>query len=180
MRSIIVIVVTFFFCIMTLISIVTIDSYVLQKDEIERAVDFALEQTMQDSITDPNEIAIRTVENFKSQINSKNGTLSVYVLYADENIIDLAISFSYMQYNGTKKEIETRETIIRDWEEGKENESVVRMISRDYLYKSSDKGGLKENSVWKSSELLKIILEKEKVEGVWEDPYITFTTKIEK
>ena len=180
MRSFIVIVVTFFFCIMTLLSIMTIDSYVLQKDEIERAMDFALEQTMQDPITDPDEIAIKTIENFQSKINSKKGTLSVYVLYADDNIIDLAIQFSYTQINGTKKEIEVRETIIKDWETGKEDEFIVRMIGKEYLSKAPENGGLKENSIWKSIPLLQIVLENEKIEGKWENSQLSFTTKIEK
>lgn len=168
MRSITVVIVTFFFSIMSLITLLTVDSYLLQKDEITKAMDYALEQTMRESISDPDEIAIRTVENFKSQIRSKRGTLTVYVLYADENIIDLSISFSYTQYNGTKKEIEERKTIIRDWEDGKKNESIIRMISAKYLNETPEKGGLKENSIWKTNSLLQTVLEKEKVGGKWE------------
>lgn len=179
MRSIIVILVTFFFCIMSFLSILTIDTYVLQQDEIEKAMDFALEQTMQDSITDPDEIAIKTIENFSSQINSKRGTLAVHVLHADDNIIDLAISLSYTQYNGTKKEIEKRKTIIKDWEEGKEKEAVIRMIGKEYLYTTPANGGLKENSVWKTDMLLQNVLEKGKVGEVW-DAQLEFVIRSEK
>ena len=180
MRSIIVNLVALFFCLISLLSILTIDSYVLQQDEIERAMDFTLQETMNDPVTDPNEIALKVVQTMQTQIQSNRGTCVVYVLYADDNIIDLAVSFSYTQYNGTKKEIEKRKTIIKDWEDGKENEAVVRRIGKEFLNKSPENGGLKENSVWKTNNLLKTVLEKEKTGMSWGNPQFKFEIKTEK
>lgn len=180
MRSIIVIIVTFFFTMFCVLSILTIDSYVLQCDEIEKAMDFTLEQTMQDPVSDPNEIALKIVKTMQSQINSDRGTFTVTVLYADDNIIDLAVSLSYTQYNGTKKIIERRKTIVRDWEKGKENEAVIRKIGKEFLTEAPENGGLKENSVWKTDNLLQTVLEKEKVGIRWENPQFEFEIKTER
>lgn len=158
MRAGITAIVTFVSCFLALITIMTIGSYNLQKDELQRATDFAVKQTVRqciaEEIEDENKIASMIVQSFKSQVNSKNGTLDVYVLHADKNIIDVGVMFKYKQYNGSEKSIACRSTVIRDWEEGKEEGAEIRFISQKYFNKSPDEGGLKENSIWKTDATL--------------------------
>lgn len=172
MRSIVVTCSVFVCCVLAIVTVLTIGSYDLQRDEIERAVDYALEQTvrrcMEESISGRNEVAVVAANSFKSQINSKRGTLDLYILYADENIVDMYVSFVYTQYNGTEKEITCRKTIIKDWEDD-DAEPIIRMISEKYLNQSPERGGLKENSVWKTNPLLKTILSNKQTDGEWEN-----------
>lgn len=173
---------TSFLCIIT---VLTIGSYTLQKDEIEKALDFALVQTMrtcaEEQIVNPDTIANKAKDNFDSQINSKRGSLKLYVLYADENVIDLAVEFSYTQYNGTKKKISCRETIIKDWSVDSPAEYTIRGISKKYLNEAPERGGLTENSVWKQSSeyktLLQNIFANTKVGSEWNLSQNLFTIK---
>ena len=170
MRSIVIVVTVFVCSLMCVLSVLTIDSFTLQKDEIERALDFATEQTvyrcLESSVTKQDDVISIATETFSSCINSDRGDLTLYILYADENAIDLAVSFVYTQYNGTKKEISSRKTAIKDWENG-DIQPIVRIISEKYLEETPERGGLKENSVWKSSNVLQTVLANKCVDGVW-------------
>lgn len=170
MRSIVVVITVFICSVMCVLSVLTIDSFTLQKDELERALDFATEQAIhrciEDGITDADEVAFVAIEAFRSQINSDKGNLVLYVLHADENIVDLAVSFTYTQYNGTKKEIVNRKTAIKDWEND-DLHPVVRLINEKYIDESPERGGLKENSVWRFNNTLKNVLSNKQVDGVW-------------
>ena len=112
MRSVVTAIVSFVCCVLTLVTIMTIGSFNLQRDELVRAVDFAAKQTVRqcaaEGITKESEIESVLVNAFKSQINSKKGTLKLYILYADENAVDIAADFTYTQYNGTEKKISCR------------------------------------------------------------------------
>ena len=182
MRSIIVVITTFVCCVVTIASVLTIDSYTLQKNEIECAMDFALEQTvrncLEEGTTDLNSVANKAITIFQSQINSERGDLILYVLHADENIVDMYASFTYTQYNGTKKEVTKRKTVIKDWEDD-ENDFSIRMISEKYLNEAPERGGLKENSVWKTDTLLSTVLGNQQVDGEWKTVQKVVAVKIE-
>ncbi len=183
MRSVIVVLTTFMCCFICIFTIMTIGSHNLQNDEIERAMDYALEQTarkcIEEQIKDDDSIVFVAADAFQSQINSNRGTLVLSVLYADENIVDLHAAFVYTQYNGTEKEITKRKTIIRDWEEDYELDAIIRGISEKYLNVSPDAGGLKANSVWKTDSLLQTVLGNKQVDGVWENVQLTVEMKTE-
>lgn len=176
MRSVIVITTIVLLCVVTIFSVLTISSYTLQKNELENAMDIALDQTVRNcieaKITNASEIANTAASNFKNYISSKRGTLVFSVLYADENIMDLYASFTYTQYNGSNKVITARKTVVRDWTEGEED-FIIRQISKKYLSETQERGGLKENSVWRTNSTLKStlksVLENEQDEdGNWE------------
>lgn len=176
MRSAAVVITIFVCSFLCIITVLTVGSYSLQKDEIERALDYALVQTarscVDEQITNPNDIAEKTKEMFASQIKGKRGTLKLFVLHADENIIDLAVSFSYKQYNGTKKEIHCRETVIKDWAEESPNNFVLRGISKKYLNEAPERGGLMSDSIWKKEgteqkNLLQTVFSNEQNNNEW-------------
>lgn len=173
MRSGMVAITTFLCCVLAVIAVMTVGSFNLQRDELERAVDFCVKQTARECIAkeieDKEEIEAIAANAFSSQINSKKGTLNLFILYADKNVIDIAANFSYSQYNGSVKRISCRKTLIRDWEDGKENEGETRFINKDYAKKAPEGGGLKENSVWKDDSLLDYIFANKQYEdGSWE------------
>lgn len=175
MRSVIVLMTTVIFCVVTIFSVLTISSYTLQKNELENAMNIALDQTVrsciESKITDANEIASTATSNFKNHISSKRGTLVLSVLYADENIVDMYASFTYTQYNGSSKVITVRKTVVRDFTDG-EDDFIIRQISKKYLSETPERGGLKENSAWRTNSTLKntlknVLENKQDGEGNW-------------
>ena len=175
MRSVIVVMTAVILCVVTVFSVLTISNRNLQKNELENALDIALDQSVrscvEEGITDANGIANTAVVNFKNYVASKRGTLVISVLYADENIVDLYASFTYTQYNGSEKVFSARKTVIRDWTEGEED-FIIRQISEKYLNESAERGGVKEDSVWRTNATLKnklkeVLTNKQDENGAW-------------
>lgn len=185
MRSGVTVIITFLCCILSIVTILTVGSFTLQRDEIERAMDFTAKQTarqcIEEGIENKSEIEATLANTFTSQINSKNGTLILYVLHADENIVDIASDFVYTQINGSEKRISCRKTYIKDWEEDKEEESEFRFINDKYASQTPENGGLKRFSVWKYDNMLETVLENEQLEdGSWRQYEKIFEIKVEK
>lgn len=184
MRSGVTVIVTFLCCIVGLVTVLTIGSFTLQENEIERAMDFTVKQVarhcMDEGVEDVFEIETLLANTFSSQINSKNGNLTFFVLYADANLIDVDAEFSYKQFNGTKKTISCRKTYIRDWEKDKEEEAELRFISEKYAYEPTEDGGLKADSIWRYDTTLENVFKNKKLaNGTWENSKATFEIKIE-
>lgn len=172
MRSGITIVMTFLCCFLVVVGIMTIGSYILQKDEMEKSVAFATEDAVrycvENNVNSEEQIADIVRNKLIDQIKSKRGTIDLYVLYANKDLIDVAVTLKYNQYNHSDKTITKRVTVIRDWEEGKENKADVRLISAKYFVKAPEMGGLKTNSVWRKDTILNEVLNnKQKSDGTW-------------
>lgn len=172
MRTGTLILMSFLCCFIAIVTVMTIGSYTVQRDELERAVAFATEeavrQCVENEVTNETEVSNIVQDKLVDKVKSKNGQLTLYILHAEKDLIDVAVRFEYAQYNKSKKVITKRVTVIRDWEEGKENEAEIRFISAKYFAKAESSGGLKNDSVWRKTAILNNVLNnKQNEDGTW-------------
>lgn len=105
------------------------------------------------------------LEHVLSSYEENGRNVNIYVLYAnqDQKIADVFVEYQYKQFNGTDCTKTIRETVIKDQSNGGTAASC-RSISKEFFktedgasFVPEDKGGLIEDSVWKTGTLSNIL-----------------------